>query len=186
MSRLHEECSTLNEQSLELERVSEDLSENMKPVSEIEKGLDDTAKLMGQMVEDVFYMLDNRRFITNVQNAVTAPQNWLHTLEKMVRNHQILPLQTDDTKCAFGHFYYAMNPRNKMISPLWIELAEKHRRFHNHGKNAISAIRTQDYDRAETESRQAATLSEELIGDFKKIIANAEALERDHIQVFAE
>lgn len=186
MGRLREECTSLNQQSMDLEAVSEDLKVNMQPVSEIEKGLDNAARLMGKMVQDVFYMLDNRRFITNVQNAITAHQNWLNTLGKMVRNRECLPLQTDDTKCAFGHFYYAMTPRNKMISPLWSELAAKHRRFHGYGKNVISALNVQDYMKAENEYKQAIKLSEELIDDFRKIITNAEALEKENLHVFAE
>lgn len=185
MGRLREECTALNEQSISLENVSDDLQNNMQPVSEIEKGLDDSAKLMGQMVEDVFYMLNNRQFITNVQNAITAHQNWLSTLNKMVKSRECLPLQTDDTKCAFGHFYYAMTPRNGMISPIWSGLAEKHRRFHGYGKNVINAIKSQDYMRAENEYKQAVKLSEDLIADFRRIIANAEALEKENLQVFS-
>lgn len=186
MVKLREECTSLNEQSTNLESVSEDLKKNMQPVAEIEKGLDDSAKLMGKMADDVFYMLNNRQFITNVQNAITAHQNWLNTLHQMVKNRECMPLQTDDTKCAFGHFYYAMNPRNGMISPLWAGLAEKHRRFHGFGKNVIAAIKSQDYMKAENEYKQAVKLSEELIADFRRIIANAEALEKENLQVFAE
>ncbi len=186
MGKLREECHELNDQSVNLENVSDGLKNNMKPVAEIEKGLDDSAKLMGKMVDDVFYMLSNRQFITNVQNAITAHQNWLNTLGKMVKSQTCLPLQTDDTKCAFGHFYYAMTPRNAMISPLWSGLAEKHRRFHGYGKNVISAIKVQDYMKAESEYKQAVKLSEELIGDFRRIIANAESLEKENLQVFAE
>lgn len=186
MGKLREECTSLNEQSNNLESVSDDLKKNMKPVAEIEKGLDDSAKLMGKMVDDVFYMLSNRQFITNVQNAITAHQNWLNTLHQMVKDKECTPLQTDDTKCAFGHFYYAMTPRNGMISPLWSGLAEKHRRFHGFGKNVIAAIKSQDYMKAESEYKQAVKLSEELIADFRRIIANAEALEKENLQVFAE
>ena len=176
MGRLREECVSLNEQSDMLGTVSEDLKVYMRPVSTIEKDL----------VEDVFYMLSNRQFIANVQNAITAHQNWLKTLGNMVKDRECVPLQTDDTKCAFGHFYYAMHPRNKMISPLWSGLADKHRRFHGYGKNAIVALKNQDYARAENEYRSAVKLSDELIGDFKKIVDNAEALEREHLKVFAE
>ncbi len=186
MGRLREECAALNEQSAGLAAISDDLTKNMKPVAEIERGLDESAKLMGKMVQDVFYMLNNRQFITNVQNAITAHQNWLNTLGKMVKSRECLPLQTDDTKCAFGHFYYAMNPRNRMISPIWTGLAEKHRRFHSYGKNVIAAIKVEDYTRAEGEYKQAVKLSEELINDFRKIISNAEALEKENLQVFAE
>ena len=186
MSRLREECAALNEQSSLLSDVSGSLKTSMRPVSEIESGLDNAARMMGEMVNDPFYMLSNRHFIQNVKNAIAAHQNWLNTLKKMVENREYVPLQTDDTKCAFGHFYYAMNPRNGMIAPLWSGLADKHRRFHNYGKSAINAINNHDYSRAESEYNQARKLSEELIGDFQKIISNAESLDNRNLQVFAE
>ncbi len=186
MTTLREECAALNDQSSLLSGVSDNLKVSMRPVSEIENGLDKAARLMGEMTHDPFYMLSNTHFIQNVKNAIAAHQNWLATLEKIVTNREYVPLQTDDTKCAFGHFYYAMNPRNGMIAPLWKELAEKHRRFHGCGKNVIAAIKSGDYGRADSEYQQAVKLSEELIGDFNKIIENAEALESQHLQVFAE
>ncbi|MCM1121908.1 MAG: methyl-accepting chemotaxis protein [Eubacterium sp.] len=186
MGKLREECHALNDQSNNLESVSNNLKQNMRPVEEIEKGLDDSAKLMGKMSNDIFYMLDNRQFITNVQNAIIAHQNWLNTLGNMVKSQTCLPLQTDDTKCAFGHFYYAMTPRNALISPLWSGLAEKHRRFHGYGKNVIAAIKSQDFSKAENEYQQAVKLSEDLIADFRQIIANAESLEKENLHVFAE
>lgn len=186
MTTLREDCASLNEQSALLSSVSDNLMVNMRPVSEIEAGLDGAARLMGEMVQDPFYMLNNRHFIQNVKNAIAAHQNWLKTLNKIVTEREYVPLQTDDTKCAFGHFYYAMNPRNGKITPLWAGLADKHRRFHNHGKNAIAAIKVQDYAKAESEYKQASSLSEELIGDFNKIISNAEALDTQNLQVFSE
>lgn len=186
MTTLREECAALNDQSSLLTGVSDNLKVSMRPVSEIETGLDKAARLMGEMTHDPFYMLSNKNFIQNVKNAIAAHQNWLGTLEKIVASGNYIPLQTDDTKCAFGHFYYAMNPRNGMIAPLWKELAEKHRRFHGYGKNAIAAVRSGNSAKAQSEYEQAVKLSEELIGDFHKIIENAEALESRNLQVFAE
>ena len=186
MTRLREGCAALNEQSSLLSDVSDSLKIGMRPVSEIESGLDNAARMMGEMVNDPFYMLSNHHFIQNVKNAIAAHRNWLNTLKKIVDNREYFPLQTDDTKCAFGHFYYAMNPRNGMIAPLWKGLADKHRRFHNYGKSAINAINNHDYAKAENEYDQAKKLSEELISDFREIISNAESLDKQKRQVFAE
>ena len=73
-----------------------------------------------------------------------------------------------------------------MLFRSWNGLAEKHRRFHGYGKNVIVAIKNQDYGKAESEYRSAVKLSEDLLSDFKKIVDNAEALEREHLKVFAE
>ncbi len=170
MSRLHEECVVLNEYSDELGGIADELKSGMEPVKFIEQELDDSAKLMGDMVHDVFYMLDRQVFINTVQNAVIDHQKWLKTLENIVKSRAYLPLQTDDTKCAFGHFYYAVKPQNEKIAEVWAGLGEKHRRFHGFGKSVIDAVKSQNYTKAEHELAEARKLSLELLGDFDKIL----------------
>lgn len=186
MSRLSNECDSLNRQAENIGRISDAVKANTQPLPVVERELDDAAKKMGIMVQDVFYMLDNQVFIGTVQNAVLAHQNWLKTLENMVQERQCMPLQTDDTKCAFGHFYYAMKPQNKAIAGIWGGLGEKHRLFHGCGKNVMAAIRQGDYDRAEREYQNAAELSKELIGAFDKIIEQAKLLEQKKLAVFEQ
>lgn len=184
VSRLTEECDNLNRQAEDVSRISEDLKTGTQPVAVVEKELDDTAKQMGGMVHDVFYMLDNQIFITVVQNAIIAHQNWLKTLEQMVHTQQCSPLQTDDTKCAFGHFYYAMDPKNPTIEGIWKGLGEKHRTFHSLGKNVISDIKQGNYEKAEKDYQRAVELSKDLIQDFNKIIDQAKILDQSKIAVF--
>ena len=184
MSKLNDECEILSKQSSSLEKVSEELKNSMKPVPVIEKELDDSAKLMGDMVQDVFYMLDNQVFINTVQNAILAHQKWLQTLKTMVEHKKCTPLQTDDTKCAFGHFYYAMKPQNKAVSAIWAGLGDKHRRFHGFGKDVIEAIKLQNFAKAESSYQAADKLSAELIADFNEIIRESQKLDETKSSVF--
>ena len=186
MSELNEECVSLEEQVAAMSRVSGDLQASASPVNEVEKELDNAAKRMGTMVNDVFYMLDNQIFLNAVQNAVGAHQKWLNTLENMVAERSCRPLQLDDTKCAFGHFYYAMKPRNRAVAEIWSGLGEKHRRFHSYGRSVIDAIDQGNYDSAEREVKEAKKLSGELIGDFNKIIDITKKLDADKLAVFQE
>ena len=186
MSGLSEECVLLDEQVEAMSRVSDDLQTTAAPVNEVEKELDDTAKRMGTMVNDVFYMLDNQVFLNAVQNAVGAHQKWLSTLENMVAERSCRPLQLDDTKCAFGHFYYAMKPQNSAVAEIWAGLGEKHRRFHGYGRSVIDAINRENYEKAEQDVREAGKLSNELIGDFNKIIELTKKLDADKLAVFQE
>ena len=184
VSRLTGECDNLNHQAETINQISEDLKTGTQPVAVVEKELDDTARQMGNMVHDVFYMLDNQVFIATMQNAIIAHQNWLKALEQMVRTQQCSPLQTDDTKCAFGHFYYAMKPQNSSITGLWNGLGEKHKIFHSLGKSVMLAIKQSDYKKAEKDYQRAAELSRELIGDFNNMIDQARVLEQSKIAVF--
>lgn len=184
MGRLKGQCDSLERQEELLEEITVDLKKNTEPVAVVEKELDDTAKKIGGMVQDVFYMLDNQSFIGTVQNAIQAHQGWLKNLEGMVRNRQCTPLQTDDTKCAFGHFYYAMKPQNRSVAAIWNGLGDKHRTFHGYGKSVMQAIKQGDYTRAEKEYRRVEELSKELIGDFNKIIDLTRSLDQQRLAVF--
>ena len=186
MSELSENCELLEEQVEAMSRVSNDLQASASPVREVEQELDNSAKRMGTMVNDVFYMLDNQVFLNAVQNAVGAHQKWLNTLENMVAERECRPLQLDDTKCAFGHFYYAMKPRNKAIAEIWAGLGEKHRRFHDYGRSAMDAIKRSNYGVAEREVKEARKLSNELIGDFNRIIDLTKKLDANRLAVFQE
>ena len=186
MSELSEECVMLEEQVAAMGRVSNDLRTSASPVNEVEKELDNAAKRMGTMVNDVFYMLDNQIFLNAVQNAVGAHQKWLSTLQSMVDENSCKPLQLDDTKCAFGHFYYAMKPRNKAVAEIWTGLGEKHRRFHSYGKSVMDAINRGNHDGARQEVRKARDLSSELIGDFNRIIDITKKLDAKRLAVFQE
>ena len=186
MRELSNDCVLLEEQVTAMSRVSNDLQANATPVHEVETELDNTAKRMGTMVNDVFYMLDNQVFLNAVQNAVGAHQKWLNTLEKMVTERDCKPLQLDDTKCAFGHFYYAMKPRNRAVAEIWAGLGEKHHRFHSYGRSVIDAIKRGNYNSAEREVKEAQKLSEELIGDFNKIIDITKNLDANRLAVFQE
>lgn len=186
MDRLTEECSVLDEQSGRLQQVAGNLRRDIEPVSIIEKELDASAKQLGGMVHDVFYMLDNQAFIGTIQNAVIAHQNWLRSLEEIVKSGECRPIQTDDTKCAFGHFYYAMSPRNKAIAEIWSRIADKHRRFHSYGKSVIEAVKRGDTAKAGKEYEGAERLSKELLADFHQIIQLTKELDKDGGAVFTE
>ncbi len=176
MGKLNDDCAMLREQSGGLHMVGADLKKNLAPVKEIEKELDESAKLMGEMVKDTFYMLDNQVFINTVQSAIIAHQNWLKNLSEMVEDMECRPLQTDDTKCAFGHFYYAIKPQNTAITAIWDGLAQKHHRFHTHGQKALDAIKQNNTVTANEEFRYAEELSVELIHDFDEIVRIAQEL----------
>ena len=186
MGKLNDDCAMLREQAGSLHMVSVDLKKNLAPVKEVEKELDESAKLMGEMVKDTFYMLDNQNFINTVQSAIIAHQNWLKNLEEMVDTMECHPIQTDDTKCAFGHFYYAIQPQNPAIAVVWNGLADKHHRFHAHGQKAVDAIKQGNAIAAREQCQQAEALSVDLIGDFDTIVKEAEALNTAGASVFTK
>lgn len=181
---LQNACHRLNQEAESLNRVSGRLHEEIGPVASVEKELDESAKLIGNMVQDAFYMFDNKVFIRTVRNAVEAHTNWLEKLKTMVEKEQIVPIQTDDTKCGFGHFYYSISPRNKEVAAIWSNLAGQHKMFHETGTEVIQALRTGNRAKALTALNNAEALSKQLIKDFEAIIRITEELEARNLSVF--
>lgn len=184
VENLSDDCGDLNRDAKTLKKVTDSLREIIKPVVQIEEKLDESAKIMGNMVEDVFYTMDNQIFINTIQNAVLAHQNWIKTLELNVEKEQVIPMQMNPKRCGFGHFYYAVTPQNPAIAQLWKGLEQKHSQLHGIGKETQQAIWDEDMQAAQTGLEKARNLSRELQGDFESILKEVELLKKENKSVF--
>lgn len=149
--------------------VNIDLRKAIEPVKGIEKALDSAAKQMGNMTRDAFFRLHRTEFAKYIGSAITAHQTWLANLRKMVTEKTIIPLQLNDKKCGFGHFYYAITPEIKEIQAIWDALGEKHKKFHGYGSSVIHALLDGNSAHAESLYMEAENYSRELISDLRKI-----------------
>lgn len=184
MESLGEEVNVLVEDAQNLKGISESMHEAIEPIIQVELKLDQTAEVIGAMSTDSFYMMDNSVFANTVSSAITAHENWLATLEKIVGTKQIMPLQTDDHKCGFGHFYYAVTPQYPEIKAIWTKIAQQHHDFHHLGIDAVAAVRSGEQEKADTCVQQAKELSAELIKEFHEIITITNNLTKEGKAVF--
>lgn len=158
-----------------MREIGNELMKATEPVVEIESTLDAAVKQMGNMSKDAFYHLKNQEFIKYVQSAIIAHRTWIANLEKMVQERVIVPLQLDSSKCGFGHFYYSITPSIPGIRQIWDGLGEKHKKFHEFGRDAIQALFDEDYQKAGIICKEAKEYSKELISDMEKMIQVADA-----------
>lgn len=168
-SDINQQCGVLQEDTVRLREHGKNIDNVAKPLETIESTLDESVKTMGIMAKDAFYKLEEQNFAGYIEKAITAHRNWLGNLGRIVKERTILPLQVNDRKCGFGHFYYAMEPADPEALKLWKELGEKHKKFHNYGKQAIDALFEGNYDKAENICREAGQYSRTLISDLEHI-----------------
>ena len=168
-SSMSEMQNQLRDSTEFMRKVGEELYEAAKPVVGIEKTLDDTVKLMGDMTKDAFFHLEPEEFAQYMSNAISSHRTWLSNLRKMIDARSVIPLQLDSAKCGFGHFYYAMTPDMPDIVPIWEGLGAKHQKFHKYGASVINAINSGRFKDAEQVYWQAETFSRELIADMDRI-----------------
>lgn len=183
---IHDESIDLKEQAESLRQSSNAVHETIKPVTMIEKKMDSMIKQMGSISEDPFYMIDNQIFIDVIKKSIVAHENWVNVLADIVEKEKVKPIQTDASKCGFGHFYYSLSPKNPQIREIWKNIDPKHKQLHGYGNSAIQAIWDGEHKVAQRELEQAKNISRELIGEFEKIIDLTVHLEQEGKKVFEE
>ena len=167
---IHQQCEELKEHAAEMDAVGGRLGEIVKPMAGIETGLDEAVKMMGVMADDAFFRLKPEEFQKYIENAIAAHRAWLGKLKQMVDERTVLPLQIDDKKCGFGHFYYAVRPENTKLKELWDMIGEKHKKFHGYASSVTKALFSEDYESAESLYKEAEKDSEELIADLENVL----------------
>lgn len=170
-SNVNSQCGVLYEDTVRLREHGKNIDKIAKPMETIELTLDESAKVMGTMAKDAFYKMDDQIFAGYIEKAIAAHKSWLGNLERIVKERTILPLQVDDKKCGFGHFYYAVKPTKPEVLKPWNELGEKHKKFHAYGKQVIEALFDEDYSRAEKVCQEAVQYSKILISGLEQIRA---------------
>ena len=168
--RIEEQCLSLKDSTHQMRDSIHEMEMISAPISDIEKTMDKAARIMGNMTKDPFYDLTNQGFTKYIESAIDAHGAWLAKLKNMVDSRMILPLQQDASKCGFGHFYYAITPKNPELIAVWKPMEEKHKKFHSFGTDVVRALFNEDYQKANAIYKDAERYSTDLIADMKKIL----------------
>lgn len=166
---IQEKCEALRENTGYLRTLGSRVSEAITPIPEIEHELDASAKVMGNMSTDAFYSLERQVFAGYLDRAIAAHKAWLGNLKSMVAERMVMPLQLDDAKCGFGHFYYSIVPAYPEIQQSWRELGPMHKKFHSYGSEAIKALVNEDYAKAESICKEAEQYSVGLLNSLENM-----------------
>lgn len=182
--QLDEKVSEVTRDVENLKEVSASVGEVVKPMITIEECLKDTNRELGAMALDAFYMPRNRVFIESVGSAIDAHKSWLLKLEQMIENGKPEPLQTNDHRCAFGHFYYSVQPKNPEILAIWKGIRDQHKEFHANGDKAIAALKSGNIENARAFLKKSDEISKKLLKDFEDLVQVAEKLDKEQVRVF--
>lgn len=168
-AEIKEECNVLKNDTEMLRELGSSVREAAAPIANIESVLDEATGIMGEMSKEPFYALRRESFAGYIDRAIEAHYTWMANLKKIVSNQIILPLQLDDKKCGFGHFYYAVTPQYPEIEEKWRGLGAKHKKFHNFGSQIVNALFAQDADTANQIYQEAEQFSESFIQELEEI-----------------
>ncbi len=148
---------------------SEKCAELASQITKLDDGLSEITKNLFASLSGGVHNITNEEFKASIRNARIAHENWVATLKTIVEEGKIYPLQTNSTKCAFGHFYHTISVRHPSIEKEWNAIDEIHNKFHICGHKALDSIKNSQKAEASNYFTDAEKLSRKIFELLDKI-----------------
>lgn len=130
------------------------------------------------------HTLTNNELQDVIKKAASAHTAWMETLKGIVDTMKIVPLQTNSNKCAFGHFYHALEVHHPSMEKEWKEIDGLHERFHVQGDKVIAEVKREDKKLANELYEEAAEISAQILRLLSVIDQKVEELNQKGEKVF--
>jgi methyl-accepting chemotaxis protein len=154
-------------------------------ITKIDDSLSDITKNLFASLSGGAHNITNEEFKVNIMNARTAHRNWMVNLRKIVEEVKVYPLQTNSTKCAFGHFYHTISVDHPSIIEDWNAIEDIHNNFHDCGHKVINAIKNYQKSEAQTYFVEAETLSNKIFELLDKIEKEVDIQTKNGVQLIS-
>ena len=128
--------------------------------------------------------LTNEELLDVINKAKNSHKKWLGELNKIVDEGRILPLQTNDKKCAFGHFYHSIDIDHPAIAEEWATIDNIHHKFHSIGNKVIDAVQKSHIESAKQLYKEAAAISVQMLNLLDTISTRIQKLIENNINIF--
>lgn len=157
---------------LKAESVMKRAEENSECAAKICNVDDELSAISEKLFENlgeagVFISNDEVKVI--LENARKAHMAWLDRLNGMVAAGKEQSIQTNAGRCAFGHFYQALEVKNARIKSEWNQIGTLHAAFHKTGDTVISALERGDAESARDMCREAEEMSRRLLAAIEAV-----------------
>ena len=184
MEQCSQDAEEITNLTMTVSELADETSQAADQISGIETKITESTRLLYKGLNTGITMLTNQELIDVLESAKQAHRDWAEKVSGMADQMMVLPLQLDSNKCAFGHFYNAITIKHPQLAGRWNSLSEVHKRFHTLGRHVIDAIGSNDMDRAGRESREAESLSREIVKTLDDMIHQIKAMSDQRQDVF--
>lgn len=159
-------------------------AESAKEIAKIDDEISTIVKEQMNALQGSSNALNNQEFLVTIDAAKTAHANWLANFKQIVDDMKILPLQTDGSKCAFGHFYHAVRVTHSSIAEDWGKISAIHEEFHKIGQYGIEAVKAGQHAKAQESYSSAEVLSRDIFRQLDKVAVKVKDLTTKGISLF--
>lgn len=147
---------------------------------------------LSHVVNDLFeglkegkHAVTNKELLEVLSKAKQSHVNWVKKIKEMVDKMELEPIQTDSNKCAFGHFYHAIDVTHPKLVNQWKEIDKLHNAFHKSGDHIIENIQLNNKLEAERVYKETEKLSMQMLDILNNVIHIIEEMSEQGLRVFA-
>ena len=184
LDSINTEMDCISDSAKELDQTSNSLDELSSGMKAIETNIDGLVGTSGSIIVNCSNLFQNKDFVDTLKDAAAAHQTWVGLLNSMASELRISPIQTDEHKCGFGHFYYAIKPTNEKLLDLWVSVETLHHDIHKIGDEVIASIKNGDAAAAKSGALEASLLSKNIVSVFEQMIGITEEMSSKSENVF--
>ncbi|MFI3176871.1 MAG: methyl-accepting chemotaxis protein [Eubacteriales bacterium] len=198
MSHIRESMKNINIAMEQSDRDTQNLVRMIKDIDRLSTKSSDYAQKIRGIDDDVSnishklftgtlrgqFRISNEEFITTLRSAKQAHKDWVLKLRGMVEDMYIEPLQFNEQKCAFGHFYQAIPISNADIKHDWARIDPLHKKVHQSGERTADQIREGNKHGAEAGYTSAVEASDQLMEILDLMIDKVADLNQKKINIF--
>lgn len=157
------DAQQLTELTQSIRQDAEESVEFSSGISRIDDQLSDVIKMMFEGINLSGNRITEEELNDRIEKAKKAHVAWVGVLDKICNEMKMRPIQTNCKKCAFGHFYYAMNIKNPLIKEEWAKVEVIHKQFHTLGDKVLEAIEQKQAEKAQELNQQAHDISVQML-----------------------
>ncbi|MGM0378507.1 MAG: methyl-accepting chemotaxis protein [Bacillota bacterium] len=168
---MEETAKDSEEMNIMVEKVLNDSIKTKEYASNISNLDENISTIINELIKTTsgsITGLTNENILKNIDLAIDAHQKWMDKLENMIKNKEVLPIQKNGNKCAFGHFYNAIEMTNKEVKKYWKNIQKPHLDLHESAKEIIEAIKKGNISKAKDEFKNTQKLSEKIYKNLNK------------------
>lgn len=176
----------LSEMTQNIHQHAEQSASYAKRISTIDDKLSTIVSNLFDGLKDGKHAITNDELLEVLKKAEQSHRDWMEIIDSITKNMQIKPLQTNSHKCAFGHFYHAINMTHPNLINEWKTIDELHNAFHKKGDQIIESVKENDRNKAEELFRESEQISANMISTLKEVENKILTMSKQGIKVFEE
>jgi len=171
------DAQRLSEMAIKIKDSTEDNISCASSVGAIDENLADVAKNLFKYLHVGGRRVHASELRATVEHAKEAHVAWVEKVVEMVEKMELLPIQNNGDRCAFGHFYKAVRVDNSKIIEIWRKVGDEHRKLHSMGKDIMHAVKYNDEAKAQRLCDEVVEMSKIVIGQLDEVEKRAADLE---------